>query len=464
MQNALRDTPAVQRLPPSPPPPSDEIDLLAYAAVCWRYRYVLLAATLLAGAVTYAVNRQIAPTYEVGFRLMATEPRLGNEPQREMSVVVYRELVESASQAAALLSEFGLDRPPHNLTPRRFLEDHVDVEVIRDSTIIRVAVRLKDRDLLVKLAQRYAERVVEMAQRLNTEGSDYTAQRIKLERDAALERLAISERAVKDFRQTAQIEVLQRDVDTMLERRPEALDLTVRIQGERARVQQAEAELANQQRVRTERRTVDALPARPEDEPRPPAQTRTEPGRPATPSGQAPRPHAGAAEPVVRGSGSASKPQPPRTEELNIRSEFLDPYVNPVYEALARDAADARSRLASLERQRSELVSRLKLDAPAAEKLTRLYELESALARLTREQDVARSAYLNAANKYEDARLQTSARSPRLSILDAALPPDRPVAPRSVRNTLAAMLVALTLAVVAVIALDAARARRAGRA
>jgi len=37
------------------------------------------------------------------------------------------------------------------------------------------------------------------------------------------------------------------------------------------------------------------------------------------------------------------------------------------------------------------------------------------------------------------------------------------VAPRSVRNTLAAMLIALTLAAVAVIAFDASRGRTQGR-
>ena len=442
--------------------PTDEIDVLAYLNLWWRYRYVLLAAVLATGAVTYAINRQLAPTYEVEFRLMASEPRLGNEPAREQSVVEFRELVESQTLAAGLVDEFNLGAPPYNLTPRSFLDDHVSVEIIRDSSIIRVAVRLQDRDLLVKVARRYAERVVEVAQKLNTEGLDYTTERIRQQRDAALERLTAAERAVQELRGEAQIEVLRRDVDTMLERRPDALDLNVRIQGERARVQQAEAELAKQDRVRTVRRSVDALPeARQEPGPiarRAPGASSPEavPSATAPPTSSAPAPSPN----DPRGSTPARE-QPrepdPSSSTLEIRSELLDPYVNPVYEALQRDLSDSRARLASLEQQRKELVSRLQLDAPNAERLTRLYQAEAALDAVTRDRDVAREAYLSAATKYEDARLQSTLRSPRLHILDVALPPDRPVAPRALRNSLTAMLLAFTLAAAAVVAWDARR-------
>jgi uncharacterized protein involved in exopolysaccharide biosynthesis len=422
MTQALRDTPAVAR-PTSagsnaPRGPGDEIDLLAYAHTCWRYRYVLLASVLVVGAATYAINRATTPTYEATFRLMASEPRLDNEPERSIGIVAFREFVESPSEAAALITEFGLDRPPHNLTPARFLNEDVDVDVIRDSTIIRVAVRMKDRDLLVRVARRYAERVVATAQRLNVEGIEDMTRRIKDQRDTALDRLKTIDRAVEDYQRRSQIEVLQHDVDAMLARRTDALDLVVQIQGERARVRQAEADLAKQQQVRTVPRAVD--PVRDD-----------------------------------RGGQDA--------DGLKIRSDVLDPYVNPVYDALQRDLTQARAKLAALEQQRRELVDRLQLDAPSAARLNRLYEAEAGLAALQRDQEVAQTAYLNAANKYEDAQLQSTVRTPRLHILDAALPPDRAVAPRTRRNTLAAMFLALTLGAIAVIAIDASKRGAADR-
>jgi uncharacterized protein involved in exopolysaccharide biosynthesis len=463
------------------PMPGDEIDLRVYAGALWRRRYLLIAIAMVVGGVTYAINRAMTPTYEVVFRLMLTQPQLGGEGAGAVNIVPFRELVESPMLAASLLDEFGLRGEPHRITPQRFLASHADVEVIRDSTIIRVAVRLSDPELLVKLANRYAERVVESAQRLNLEGIDYTTDRIKQQRDLALQRLTAAEQSLGDLQRRTQIEVLRQDVDTLLERRPEALDLTVRIQGERARVQQAEAELATQERVRTARRTVDTLPSTAGEDYISPRMSTPASGSPAgtsSPVGSSPdrgAPDRGASGSVPPGrepgpSGSlkansassqsatarsslATDPRPPG-QELRIRSEFLDPYVNPVYEALERDLSEARSRLAWLENQRKELVSRLQLEAPTAEKLNRLYEAEARLTALSREQEVARVAYVNAANKFEDARLQSTLRSPRLQILDAALPPDRPVAPRAARNTLAAVLMALALGAIVIIASD----------
>ena len=419
MSKVLAESDSVRprgQAPGGSPRSGDEIDLLAYAESCWRYRYVLLAVALVVGAVTYAINRAIPPTYEVRFRLMASDPGVTEDATSRVSMTAFRELVESPTLVAGLLAEFGLDRPPLSLTPGRFLESHVTVDVIRDSTIIVVNVRLKDPAVLVKLATRYGEKVVDSAQRLNTEGIDYTAERIREQRDSTLKNLQAADARLREFQRTARLELLRDDVDTMLARRPEALDLLVQIQGERARLRQAEADLGKEERVRSVRSGVESVP-----------QTRPE----------------GAARP----------------DDLKIRSELRDPYVNPVYEALSRDVTEARGRLAALEQRRSELVRSLGLGPGAADKINRLNEAEGRLEALTRDYEVARDAYVNAANKYEDARLQSTLRSPRLQILDAALPPDRPVAPRSARNTLTMMLLALTVAAVVVIARDPYRAR-----
>ena len=476
----------------------DEIDLLAYAATLWRYRYLLAAVAVIVGGTAYAINRAIAPTYEVTFRLMVSQPRLDNEPFREINIVPFRELVESPMLAAALLDEFGLRQPPYRLTPQRFLASHVSIDVIRDSTIIRVAVRLKDPQLAVKLGQRYAERVVELAERLNVEGVDYTTDRIKLERDAALQRLTNSERALDEYRRRVQIEIVRNDVDSMLLRRPEALDLTVEIQGERARVQQTEAELARQDKVREVARSLDALPTDTEDtstmrRPLPSSRTpragrtpdlpearqpdQSTPERTQKPMGTKPADPQEQEDRLRRLEQQQRLAQQQRLEEqqrlegqrrleqqidgprsnLAVRGDLLNPYINPVYEALERDLAVGRSRLAALEQRRRELVRSLQLDAPSAEKLNHLYEAETGLEKLTRENDVAREAYLAAATKYEEARLQSTVRATRIQILDAALPPDRPVAPRALRNTLTAILIALTIAAIAVLVRDSSR-------
>lgn len=472
MSNVVRESPVVARgapvRPVTPAPQPDEIDLLAYMSTCWRYRYILLAIVVGVAVVTFAINRSLTPTYEVSFRLLASASKVGDTTPPAVSVAAFRELLESQSLAAALLDEFKLEGPPQNLTPRRFLADHVTIRLIPDTLIINVAVRLNDPDLLVKVANRYAEKVVDLAQRLNVGEGEYVTQMIRQELDGAVKRLNAAEQAMRQFQHRTQIELLRTDVDTMLLRRPEALDLTVQIEGERGRLRQAEAELANQERVRDVPRSVNSVaplqpltnPRRPPDAPKPEPPSDRPPAAKPTPPGQiaAGQPPAGA-ESERRQPARSSSPPAAQRDDQSFRPELLDPYINPLYEVLQRDVADSRSRLAGLEQQRKELVGRLKLDAPAAETLNRLYEAESGLTALTRDYEVARAAYLNAATRHEDARLQIAVRSARIQVLDQALPPDHAVAPRTLRNTAAASLIALTIAIIAVLVLDASRTR-----
>jgi uncharacterized protein involved in exopolysaccharide biosynthesis len=452
----------LERAPePSGSSSGDEIDLLVYAAVCWRYRYVLLVIAVVVAVTTYVINRNIPPTYEVTFRMMASESKIGDEPARAVSVATFQELLQSQSLAATILDEFKLMSPPHDLTPRQFLASNVDVDAIPNTAIIRVAVRLRDPEVLVRLSNRYADAVVDLAQRLSQEEMVYTKDRIKLEADAAQQRLGHAVNALQTFQQRTQIELLRRDVDSLLVGRPEALALSVQIEGERARLQQVETELSNQEPVRNARRSVDGLsPLRP----MPALPAPVEPSVAADPAksptgtaGRTPEPLTVAGAAKAATAPAVRNPQPSEPQELQLRSDVLNPYVNPVYEVLSRDVADSRSRLAGLERQRKELVDRLKLAAPSAEKLNRLYEAEAELARLTREYDLSRASYLNAATKHEEARLQITMRSPRLQVLDRALPPDRPVAPRSLRNTIATTLIALTFGIAGVLIFDARR-------
>ena len=482
MNNALRDTPAGNRALPSrqdSPAAGDEIDLLSYLGACWRYRYVLLLVGMIAAGVTYVINRGISPTYEVTFRLLAAASPLDDRIPT-VTMAGFRELLQSQSLVQDVLTKVGLTQPPHNLSAQRFLAEHVSVSPTPDTSILNVAVRLSDPTLLVAVAQEYANSAVSRAQELNEGVSANAVDRIRKEVDESLTRLKGAEHALTEFQRRTQIELLRSDVDTMLLGRPEALELTVRIEAERARLRQVETELARHERIREARRTVDSVaPLTPLDRALPsatsterkkgstaaaPPDTEQPPGTggktPSTSKEQAESaaPARRQAPEAVRGS---SLQQPDRSrEETRFRSEVLDPYVNPVYEALERDVADSRSRLAGMERQRAELVRRLDLDAPTASRLNRLYEAEAGLTQLIRERDLARTAYMNAASQYDTARLQLSIRSTRFQVLDSAARPDRPVAPRVARNTATAALVALTFGAFAVIVFDGLRRRR----
>ena len=451
--------------------PGDEINISEYVSTAWHYRWLILAIVAVTALTTYLINKQIAPTYEVTVRMLATESQVMDDAtRRAVSVARFRELLESPSLIAALLQDFDLAAPPYRLTPHRFLTNNLTVQEIPDTGILRASVRLTDPNKLVALANKYAERAVNLAARLNTDETTYARELLKKQADQAKERLTEAENDLEAFRRKAQIELLRKDVQAILEHRPDVLGLQVDIETERAQLRQAEIELSKQERVRDVRRSLDALPE-PPPRPTPPAAVGSDPAKDKGPLWAPPpsmpqpgKPPAGAEKPrqgdVTEGSEKPATGAAPPSVPLSLRSELNDPYVNPVYEVLARDVAQSRAKLAGLERRRQQLVGELKMSAPSSAKLEMLYQRETQLAHLSGEYDVARTAYMNAASKYEDARLQITVRSPRLQILDSALPPDRPVLPRILRNVVAASMLAFTLTIVAVLLFDSSRQRR----
>lgn len=493
---------------PRGPAPHDEIDLADYAATSWRYRWVILAAVAVAGLLAYLVNRQMTPVYEASVRLLATESRVVDDTvSRSLSVARFRELLESPSLAATVVQEFNLSAPPHGVSPQQFLDSHLTVSEIPDTGILQASIRLTDPDTLVKLANRYAEEAVKTAEQLNQGDTVYARDMIKQQADQARTRLTEAERELETFRRKTQIELLRKDVDAILQHRPDVVSLQVDIESERAQLRQAEIELSQQERVRDVRRSLDTIPDTPLPAPVTPPATATQgrkpPGgspvwdQPMAPGARVPRESsrgsrtgssaARGARPELdlRGAraqaeGKESReplPLPeiiespreeaaPRTATpsaaLPLRSELNDPYVNPVYEVLARDVAQSRARLAGLERRRQQLVGDLKLGAPTSVKLERLYGAETQLAHLIGAYEVARAAYINAASKYEESRLEVTLRSTRLQVLDRALTPERPVAPRILRNVAASIVLAFAMSIAAVLIFDSARRAKVG--
>jgi uncharacterized protein involved in exopolysaccharide biosynthesis len=61
---------------------------------------------------------------------------------------------------------------------------------------------------------------------------------------------------------------------------------------------------------------------------------------------------------------------------------------------------------------------------------------------------------VDVSKRYEQARLQVAGRSAQLQLMDAALPPDRPVSRHVVRNTAFALVVGFMLTAIAALFLN----------
>jgi len=405
---------------------ADEIGLMEHVFVLWRYRLVIIIGTFLCGLAAFAMGKITPPTYEAMTRLIVSPPKTGaaNETAPAISVATFRALVENQSLCAKMVEEFGLNKEPYRVTPARFINSLVKVETLRDTNVVVVKVRLWDPELAAKVANRLAKAAEQLAQQLNREETISARDIISAQLEESQKRLSLAAQRLESFRRQAQLELLRKDVDALLGQRGALLALLVDIQAEKARLSQAEALLKGKEKIETLKRSIDTDPA--------------------------------AMEVARRGAGDSGSVLP-----LQLRNEF----VNPVYENLDQVIATSQTRLAGLEKQKSELVDVRRLDADQQGKLTLLYERETELARLQTEYDLSKAVYVDVATRHEQARLQVAGRSAQLQVMDSALPPDRPISPRVLRNTAAGLVLGFMLTVMGVLlygAVGAAVAREAG--
>lgn len=376
---------------------------------------MILVGTLLAGLSSWAVSSWLPRQYEATAMVMVAPPKvggaaLGTPPGIE--VRNYRSYLENQSLSAQLIREFKLDAPPHLLTPARFLDKVLTVGDVRDSRLLEVRVKLREPQLAADVANELALRAVELSRTVNQEEVVVARDIIKEQLDFARERLTAARSAYEQGQKAAQVELLERDVETLLEQHRDLRVVQVSIERERARLTKAEEELARQERVRDVRRAVGSLTSL-EDR-------------------------------------SAEAPLP-------IRDALLDPYVNPVHEYLNQQVATGRTSVASLEKEGDVLQRTLRGKGGQFPVLAELYRRKSEVDELEMQQELAEKIYVDVATRYEAARLQVAERSAQLQVLDKALPPERPISPRMTQNVVAALVLAPSVLVTIIVLLEALR-------
>jgi uncharacterized protein involved in exopolysaccharide biosynthesis len=377
---------------PVTPMYSEEVSLAEYVLVLWGYRLPLLVTAILAGLLAFVVDWNRTPTYQASSKLLVSQSKIG-EGVQTISIGTYQAIVNSQTLVAETMDELGLSKTPHGLSVPEVMARNLTVQVIPDTFIIQVTARLADPALAAGLANRMAERAVEASRRASQDDIVTARDTIKLQLDESRARLAETEKTIESYRREAHLDALQKEVDAMLEQRSRLLPLTVAIEAERARVKQTAEELANQKPVRDYQRSL-------------------------APAG-----------------GS----------DVPLRESLTDPYANPVYEVLAQRLAAGRTSLAGLEREYAEVSRATSLSAAGAKKLNELYVRKAESERLQSDLELARRVYVDAASRYEAARLQVASRSAQLQVIDRAVPPTQPVSPRVFRDTAAAIVLALVV-------------------
>jgi len=404
------------------PPPgggAEPLTLADYVALVWRFKAFVVAAAIVAGMTMFAKSMTGPRVYESTVTFVATQSKIGESGQAVASTATFRPMVESLTAAAAVIHDMGLDKPPTNMRPSEFLDDVMSVSEVRGTSLMRVTVVYTDPTLAATMANRVADHAVRIARDVSASEAVLARDMIKKQVDLARARLDESAARLREYRQQAQVEAVRKDVEAQLVGRGDLLDLLVSIASEKAKLARMEQDLASRNRIDTLKKTIDSEPV---------------------------------LNDALRGGAQGSG----GTLGTQLRSESI----NEVYQGLDAGAATTRAYLASLEKQKTELMDVRKVGASKLSALNHLYVIESELARRQIELDLAQRIYTDVSQRYEVASLQVVGRSAELSIIDPAVPADRPVSRQVARNTAVAAVIGFCFGLAGVLVWHATRRMR----
>jgi uncharacterized protein involved in exopolysaccharide biosynthesis len=291
-----------------------------------------------------------------------------------------------------------------------FLNRVLSVEEVRNSSLIRLRVTLRDPVLAADVANRVSDLAVEGARRLSQAEAVQARDDLRVEVEDTRKQMENAAAALERFKNTAQVELAREDVKAMLEQRGKLLPLVVDIEAARARVGRWEAELAVQHRVDSLVKAIDSDPTLAQ---------------------------------AARTTG--------QSESSLLRLQIKSEEVNQVYQHIEEQLAQGRADLASLESRRAELIGVRGLNAQQQSKLTALYHKESELARLTTEHDVGEKSYKEIAARYDVARVQVAGRSGQIQVIDRAIVSSVPKPRHRVQNTVFALLAGAMISAVGIV-------------
>lgn len=371
-----------------------------------RHRTLIVACTVLGAATALVVSFAITRTYAADAALSISRSKIGEGQMAAdtLSTANFRPLIESRAVASQVIKEARLHEAPYWISPSRFFGDVVEIEEVRNSSVLLLRGRLGNPTLVADVVNRVAELGADTARRVSQQEAVQARNDIKLQLDEAKTRLDAAAAKLDEARTRAQLELVKKDVDAELEQRGALLDLLINVEAEKARLARAEQELKARPRLDTTTRSID-----------------------------------GNAAMMEAARNADGKPKDLLT--LQMKNEE----VNPVYQELDKQVAESRTRLAALERQKAQMAAR-NLDDPRLERLGEMYAKESEISRLEMERDLAKKSYEQVATSYESARLLVAGRSSGLQILSRAIPPDRPESRKVPRNLLIGALSGFLLA------------------
>jgi uncharacterized protein involved in exopolysaccharide biosynthesis len=380
----------------------------------FRAPLALLAGLALIAAAAAAISSRLTPAqYEAVTVLQVTPSKSGATAAPGVPAAAYVPAIVNDGVAAEVVKTLRLDQGADPTSTGAFLRDALRAGAIGGAPLIEVRVRLASPAQAADAANLVAELAIRAARDATRAELARARDDLRAHVDAARQALDAALRGVEDLRRRSRIDLVRRNVEGLLDERKRGTAIRLQLDAERARLEASTRALASTSRVDTVTRSIDRDAALLES-----ARAGTE-----------------------------------RPLGLALKEE----QINGTYQELQGDVAKSQATVAALGAHLAGLSTSPSVGVGAPLTLGEFYALERELAALEIEADVARTAYKNAADRYNGAALEVPAKSAELQVVSKAWPPDRPLSRRTVLNAVLAF--ALTLGVGVAIILSAAYLR-----
>lgn len=388
----------------------DDLGPAWYVVALRRWVLLIVAGTVLGGVIAFWNASRRPLRYQGVTTLLVVPPAQPGGAQ--VNPATFRAIVENATLASQVIDELKLQ---DTLTPHRFLERALTVEEIRGTNIVKVKVTLADPKLAAEGSRLLAQKAIVLAQQITQQDGVSVQEQLKRHLSDAAQRMQQAERALLEYKQRAQVDLIKGDTAAQLKERADLLPLVIDIAAERARLAAAENEIKRQQPVLQVARTPAAEDAL----------------RRVQSAANPPR------EPARSEADKDKNRQQTAKEGSEVDAQQLDltnPFVNPVYQTLDYQIATSRTRIAALEKERDEVMNVKKLGGKELAQLSELYRREIEQARLQANYDLSTKVHGDLALRYEQSRTQALGHTSQLQVVDQALPPDSPVSRKRLQN------------------------------
>ena len=378
----------------------NSIELIDYRRVIWKWKWMIIIGTIVCMVIAGSVSFLLPKIYQASVTFMVSEPKMAEVSNLRTApyfikypIKTYEGIIKNRSLIAKIIEKFKLDLAPYEVTLDD-LNKNIIVESSSDSNIISLKVKSPDSKLAQQIANELALLAINLNKTLTEKETVDSRDLIKSQLEEARLKLDQAERALLDFKRTAQIESLKKELEIQLAQKRNLetalINIELDLEENKARLQKIEEQFKTQEKTFKLVSNLVEYPA------------------------------------YQQSLAILSKADIKHLLYLNMEKEVQ----NPLFFHLESQLADAISFIGGLLAKKAYLEASLKENAIELRKLQdELAQKEMELARLTRERDLAQEIH-NIIIRYDEARIQVASRSPEIKIIDYPTLPQNAIKPK----------------------------------